>query len=183
MRANQILDQDTPEEKIAEWIDAIQQSSGNCEPLLKLLPEQTLTYQGRSTNEIIRIRGYILAAFETLGLPDAAIPYVLEELESGRDAYLVAAAAKAVRGISNPTEQLIPFLFKAVENIKYMDDAITFDSYKPQWPIENYTTALTEIFETFKHLGKIAHSALPKLEVMYEDDRSFSEQTRGKIKE
>ena len=62
---------------------------------MQLLPERISLYAGRSANETIRMRGYILAAFEQVELPDAALPYVLEELESGRDAYLVAAAARA----------------------------------------------------------------------------------------
>jgi protein SCO1 len=71
-------------------------------------------------------------------LPDAALPYVLEELENGRDAYLVAGAARALRGLDTPTSRVVPFLFKAVENIRHIDDALTFESYKPRWPIELY---------------------------------------------
>jgi protein SCO1 len=178
----QILDRNTSEDRISEWIDEIERSIGDRDLLLKLLLERSDIYKDRSTNETIRIRGYILSKFEHLGLPDSAIPYVLEELESGRDAYLVAAAAKAVRGMANPSIQLIPFLFKAVENVKYLDDAVTFDSYKPQWPT-NYTTALTEIFKTFQWLGKLAESALIQLEDLHQDCQSFSVRNRTKIQE
>jgi protein SCO1/2 len=182
MRSNQILDQDTSEDKIAQWIDTVKQSPNSRDSLVELLPEQISLYIGRSANETIRIRGYILAAFEHAGLPDAAIPYVLEELENGRDAFLVAAAAKSLRGLTKPTVQIIPFLFKAVENIKYMDDAVTFESYKPHWPSANYTTALKEIFETFRWLGSVAHSAISGLEALYEDQNNFSETIRIEIK-
>jgi protein SCO1 len=178
----QILDRNTSEDRISEWIDEIERSIGDRDLLLELLLERSDIYKDRSTNETIRIRGYILSKFEHLGLPDSAIPYVLEELESGRDAYLVAAAAKAVRGMANPSIQLIPFLFKAVENVKYIDDAVTFDSYKPQWPT-NYTTALTEIFKTFQWLGKLAESALIQLEDLHRDCQSFSVRNRTKIQE
>jgi protein SCO1 len=178
----QILDRNTSEDRISEWVDEIERSIGDRDLLLELLLERSDIYKDRSTNETIRIRGYILAKFENLGLPDSAIPYVLEELESGRDAYLVAAAAKAVRGMANPSIQLIPFLFKAVENVKYLDDAVTFDSYKPQWPT-NYTTAVTEIFKTFQWLGKLAESALIQLEDLHQDCQSFSVRNRTKIQE
>ena len=68
-----------------------------------MLPERISLYDGRSANATIRMRGYILAAFEQTGLPEAALPYVLEELENGRDAYLTAGAARALRGLDTPT--------------------------------------------------------------------------------
>jgi len=94
MLADRLFDKDTPEETIAELTDTVTQSPERRDLLVQLLPERTSLYQGRSTNEAIRMRGYILAAFEQAGLPDAALPYVLEELENGRDAYLVPGPLK-----------------------------------------------------------------------------------------
>src|SRR5215213_11940537 len=182
MLADRLFDKDTPEETIAELTDTVTQSPERRDLLVQLLPERTSLYQGRSTNEAIRMRGYILAAFEQAGLPDAALPYVLEELENGRDAYLVAGAAKALRGLDTPTSRVVPFLFKAVENIRYVDDALTFERYKPRWPITNYTTALTEIFRTFGWLGAQAKSALPDLETLREErHEEFSGPVRVEI--
>lgn len=182
MLASQSLDKYTPEEAIAELADAARQSLEHRDLLLQLLPEQISLYEGRSTNETIRIRGYIFAAFEQTGLPDVALPYVLEELESGRDAYLVAGAAKALRGLESPTSRVVPFLLKAIENVKDVDDALTFEHYKPRWPLASYTTALTEILQTLGWLGAHAKSALPDLEAMRETRRAeFSERTRREI--
>jgi protein SCO1 len=169
MLANRPLDKHTPEETIAELADAVRQSPERRDLLVQLLPERISLYEGRSANETIRMRGYILAAFEQAGLPDAALPYVLEELENGRDAYLVAGAAKALRGLATPTSRIAPFLLKAVENIKYVDDALTFECYKPRWPITAPTTALREIFRTFGWLGPHAKSTLPDLETLCEE--------------
>lgn len=182
MLSNQVLDKDTSEDRIAELVDTIKRSPYQRDTLVELLPEQLPLYVGRSTNETIRIRGYILAAFEQVGLPEAAIPYVLEELETGRDAYLVAGAARAVRGLANPSSEFVPFLFKAIENIKYMDDALTFEQYKPRWPIANHTTALSEIFQSFEWLGSQAQSALSDLEVLYHSQDDFSTRNRRAIK-
>ena len=182
MLANRPLDKHTPEETIAELADAVRQLPERRGLLVQLLPERISLYEGRSANETIRMRGYILAAFEQAGLPDAALPYVLEELENGRDAYLVAGAAKALRGLATPTSRIVPFLLKAVENIKYVDDALTFECYKPRWPITASTTALTEIFRTIGWLGAHAKSALPDLETLCEErSDEFSRPIKAEI--
>jgi cytochrome oxidase Cu insertion factor (SCO1/SenC/PrrC family) len=182
MLSEHILDMDTPEERFAELVDAIKRSGRGGDALVELLPEQIPLYANRSTNATIRMRGYILAAFERTGLPGAALPYVLEELETGRDAYLVAGAARALRGLDQPTGDIIPFLFQAIENIKYVDDALTFESYKPQWPLPTYTTALQEIFTTFSWLGAQARSALSDLEALSNEQNDFSAAIKTEIK-
>jgi protein SCO1 len=182
MLADLTLDKHTPEESVAELVDAVKHSPERRDVLVQLLPERLSLYDGRSANATIRIRGYILAAFEQTGLPDAALPYVLEELENGRDAYLVAGAAKALRGLDPPTSRVVPFLRKAADNIEYSDDALTFERYKPRWPIANYTTALTEIYRTFGWLGAHARSALPNLEALREErGDEFSRPIRAEI--
>lgn len=178
------FDDSTREEDVAGFVDLVSRSPEGRDSLAELLPEWLPFYAGRSTNETIRLRGYILAAFERVGLPDAALPYVLEELESGLDAFLVAAAAKALRGFERPTDEVIPFLFKAVANIKSRDDALTFETYRPQWPIARYTTALEEIFRTFGWLGASAQRALPDLEALHADrHRELSTRARAAIQE
>lgn len=182
MLANRHHDKHTPEETIAELADAIMHSPERRDLLVRLLPERISLYEDRSANATMRMRGYILAAFEQAGLPDAALPYVLEELENGRDAYLVAGAAKALRGLDTPTSRVVPFLLEAVENVKYVDDALTFECYKPRWPITNHTTALTEIFRTLGWLGAHAQSALPDLETLREErSDEFSRSIRAEI--
>jgi protein SCO1/2 len=142
------FDAATAEETIAAFVAG----GAPSEELLSLLSEQHPLYAGRSANATTRIRGFILAAFEKAGLPEAALPYVLEELESGLDAYLVAAAARALRGTA-ADPRFIPFLRKAQENIRYKDAPVTFDSYKPNWPVANSTTAREEIRKTLASLG------------------------------
>ncbi len=182
MLLNQMLDKDTSEDRIAELVDTVKASPDQRDALVELLPEQHPIYLGRGTNQTIRMRGYILAAFEQVGLPEQALPYVLDELQNGREAYLVAAAAKAIRGLQNPSDEVIPFLFKAMNNIRFMDDALTFEQYKPDWPLSEHTSALQEIFQTFKWLGHHAQSALPDLERLYHDGSGFSDKIRREIK-
>jgi protein SCO1/2 len=182
MLLNQMLDKDTSEDRIAQLVDAIKRSPEQRDALVELLPERHPIYLGRSTNQTIRMRGYILAAFEQVGLPEQAVPYVLDELQNGRDAYLVAAAAKALRGLQTPSGELVPFLLKAINNIRYMDDALTFEHYKPDWPLTEHTSALQEIFQSFKWMGTHAQSALPDLEALYRDGSGFSNAIQREIK-
>lgn len=158
----------TTEEAIAAFVS----DGGSPEALLSLLSEQHPLYAGRSANETTRIRGFVLAAFEKAGLPEGALPYVLEELESGRDAYLIAAAARALRGAA-ADPRFIPFLRKAEQNICYNDAPVTFDCYKPRWPVINPTNASEEIRKTLTWLGS---SDINEVEccrdIMFSPDRS-----------
>jgi protein SCO1/2 len=172
---------ETSEESIAEYVDFVKKSPEMRENLVPLLSESLPIYKGRSTNETIRIRGYVLAAFEQVGLPMTALPYVLEELESGIDAYTIAGAAKAVRGMSDPLSGLVPYLLKAVTNVKYHDDALSFDEYKPQWPRPTFTTALTEVFRTLAWLGNKAIEALPTLDEFYANPIDFAPHIKKEI--
>ena len=158
------LDANHTEAQVAAYVDAVKLAPNRRDLLVKLLPEQHPIYSGRSTNATVRMRGYILAAFAQVGLPPAGLPYVLDELQNGRDAYLVAAAARALRGVDLPTEHLAPYLMAAIANVRYHDDALSFDAYRPVWPLERYTTAVDEILATLGWLGVHAreHAAGPR---------------------
>jgi protein SCO1 len=143
------FDAATREETIAAFVGAEISS----DVLIPLLREQHPLYAGRSANETTRIRGFTLAALERTGVPEDALAYVLEELQSGHDPYLVAAAARALRGrAADP--RFVPYLLRALENIRYKDAPVTFDSYKPSWPVGNTTTAANEIHKTLQWIGQ-----------------------------
>lgn len=171
--SSHLLDQHTSEDEFAEVVDcARRELDGHL--LMELLPERIPVYRGRSANTVNRMRGYLLAAFESAGLPEEALPYVLEELESGRSAYPVAAAAMALRGQESRSSDAVPFLLKALENIRYVDDAVSFDDYRPSWPVARHTTALAEIAVTLAWLGSEASSAVPVLRSLLEEPGMLS---------
>ena len=154
----------TPGETIAEHIDRLEgRSLEELSALVSLLSERNPIYRNRSTNEIFRIRGYVMASLERTGLPDGALPYVLGELESTFHPYMVAAAARALRGMKPPSPQVAPYLIKAIYNVWQGDKPVSFAAYHVEWPAKDYTTALTEIFETFTYLGSAARDTLPDL--------------------
>jgi protein SCO1 len=143
----------TPEEQVASLVDAVIGDPARRDDLVELLPERSPLYAGRSTRATVRMRGYAMAAFGRVGLPEAALPYVLDELQNGRDAYLVAAAARALSGFAGPADDAVPFLRQAMENIRDADDAVSFDAYRPRWPAQGRTTAMEEIQQTLASLG------------------------------
>src|SRR2546425_13347076 len=107
------LDKDTPEEDFAALVDEVKRSPHSAHILVEVLQERNPVYAGRSANATIRMRGYVIATFEKVGLPDSALPFIVEELASGRDAYLVAAAATALRGSSVRERWIVALLLKA----------------------------------------------------------------------
>src|SRR5438128_956132 len=123
------FDRNTSEQVFAEFVDWVREHPPHRDALVRLLDERNSLYTDRSANQVVRMRGYIIASFESTGLPEAAVPFVAEELQTGRHAYLVAAAAKAVRGLSQPTAGLTPLLLKAIQNIAPRDDFVSFESF------------------------------------------------------
>jgi hypothetical protein len=78
-------------------VDALRTKPDGADQLAALLPENLPLYAGRSGAETTRFRGYLLAAFADTGLPDAALPYVVESLEAGHGPDEVAGAASGRR--------------------------------------------------------------------------------------
>ncbi len=148
-------------------------SRSDLKTLVKLLDEKNLVYAGRGTNQIVRAKGFIMASFLNLGLPDKALPFILEELENGKHPYLIAGAARALRGSKTPLIQTLPYLFKSISNLTHGDDTFSFESINEERPLQKATSARMEIFETFKWFGAYAKeyterlSALPDHNTLY----------------
>src|SRR6266850_4582335 len=175
------LTKESPEDEIAAAVDCVKRYPVHRKRLLKYLPQQHPMYQGRSANEVIRIRGYLFESFAHTGLSESALPFVLEALETGRQAYLVAGAAISLRGLPTPRPEIVPYLLKAVSNMKFVDDAISFESYKPRWPLPSHSTALVEIFRTFQWMGAGAFESVVHLKELCRDVY-ISDRVRSEIR-
>jgi cytochrome oxidase Cu insertion factor (SCO1/SenC/PrrC family) len=147
-------------------------ASRDRDALVGLLAEQSPVYAGRGSGETERLRGYILASFETAGLPASALPFVIEELEIGLNPYPVAAAAKAVRGAHEPPERITALLLDAIDRTRTCDDVVCFDRGadpgKETSKRTAETTALMELFRTLAWLGPAAREAEAPLKAMLE---------------
>jgi cytochrome oxidase Cu insertion factor (SCO1/SenC/PrrC family) len=158
-----LLERPTPEADLGARIDALRHLPQGADELAALLPENLPIYEQRSAAEMGRLRGYLLAAFADTGLPDAALPYVIESLESGHVAYEVAGAAIGLRGLETPPTGVVAALLRAIDNLGGADATVSFETYKPAWPYAQPTTALTELIRTLGHLGGRAEAALTEL--------------------
>ena len=117
------------EEQFAALVDTLAADPDRHEQLTELLREDQPLYQQRGTATISRMRGWVLLAFGRVGLSDDALIFVLEELDTGTDAYLVAAAAHALRSYPRPHAALAPFVMRALNHIRYREEPVSFESY------------------------------------------------------
>ena len=152
--------------EIAETVVAIRHAPGRREELVALLAEQSPIYRGLSAGEAERLRGFILASFEKAGLPQSALPFVLEELQSGINPYTVAAAAKALRGASETPDDIFALLVAAAVRIASNDDSVQFDTIDPGDRSVPRTGALTEIIRTIAASGPRARTLWEPIDAM-----------------
>jgi protein SCO1 len=113
--------------------------------LVALLAEDHPFFHQLGLSDITHVRGFVLAAFERFGLPEAALPFVLEELQTGHEPYSVAGAARAVRGLGAPATQLEPFLRRALDNLAGRDEIVSFGAFDEYTAPRGEVTALAEV--------------------------------------
>lgn len=163
------LGSSSSEDQFAEFVDSVRaSSSSDGKQLLCLLHERHPVYLGRSTKSVERMRGYLMATFESTGLPANALPFVLESLESTFDPYAVGGAARAVRGMSSSHPQVAHYLVKAIFNTWRADQPVSYESYRVQWPLDSFTTAVGEILRSLEWMGGAASGVVPDLELLVE---------------
>lgn len=92
--------------------------------------------------------------------------FVIEALESGLNPYVVAAAAKALRGARDLPDSIAPLLLAAIDRIRGSDDVVCFDFRRDRGAQTAPTTALMELFRTLAWLGPRASGAEPPLKAM-----------------
>jgi protein SCO1/2 len=153
----------TPPADVVAHVDRVRAAPALRDCLVDLLTEQAPLYAGRGTAETERLRGYVLASFETTGLPATAVAYVLEELESGINPYTVAAAARAMRGAESVPERAVPLLLKALNRIRLSDDFVSFEGCCATAGDRASATALMEILRTIAWVGPRAQAAVAAL--------------------
>ena len=152
------------EPEFAALVDAIAADPDRRAQLIELLREDHPFYDQRGTAAIVRMRGWVLLALARTGVPDAALIFVLEELDTGVDPYLVAAAARALRSSITATDTLAPFVMRALANIRYRDEPVSFESYGEYATSSTGTSPVRELLATLTWLGPLARGIVPELE-------------------
>jgi protein SCO1 len=151
------------EEEFAALVDSLAVDP-NQQELIDLLREEHSFYNQRGTVTIVQMRGWVLLAIARTTLTDDALVFVLEELDTGVDPYLVAAAACALRSYPNPNPALARFVMRAVQQIRYHDDPVSFKEYGAYAVSSDATSPLRELFKTLAWLGPHAKEVLPEIE-------------------
>jgi protein SCO1/2 len=152
------------EPQFAALVDALAADPDRHTQLTDLLREDHPLYDQRGAATTVRMRGWVLLAIARVGVSDAALIFVLEELDTGIDAYLVAAAARALRSYPRPTAALSPFVMRALTNIRYRDEPVSFENYGEYATSSTGTTPVRELLATLAWLGPHARGVLHELE-------------------
>jgi protein SCO1/2 len=152
------------EPQFAALVDALAADPDRREQLTALLREDHPLYDQRGTTTTVRMRGWVLLALARTGVSDAALIFVLEELDTGVEVYLVAAAARALRSYSGPTATFAPFVMRALTNIRYHDEPVSFEKYGEYAVSSTGTSAVRELLATLAWLGPHARGVLHEVE-------------------
>lgn len=152
------------EPQFAGLVDALAADPDRREQLTDLLREDHSLYDQRGTATVVRMRGWVLLALARAGVSDASLLFVLEELDTGTDPYLVAAAARALRSYPRPTAALAPFVMRALTHIRYRDDPVSFENYGEYAVSSAGTSPVRELLTTLAWLGSHARGVLSEIE-------------------
>ena len=152
------------EEEFAGLVDALVADPNRHDQLTDLLWEDHPFYNERGTATVAQMRGWVLLGLARTGVSDHALLFVLEELDTGIDPYLVATAACALRSYAKPNPALAPFLMRALTHNRYRDDPVSFLAYADYSLGPETTSPVRELLLTLAWLGPHARSVLPELE-------------------
>jgi protein SCO1 len=150
----------------AAVIELIQRGQGDVSfapGFLALLDERHPIYTGVDSAAVTRIRGALIQALAYRALPETALPFVIEALESAFDPWLSAIAAASLRKRPEPSALFVEPLLEAILYIRHRDDQIRLHVYGGYGGDGEATTALQEILRTVLWLGSYGRSALPRL--------------------
>ena len=151
------------EADLIELVEAGRGDSACTETFLALLDERHPVYQGVGTPAVVRMRGALLLALGHRALPTAALPFVLEELESAHEAWLTAVAAHALRKYPEPSPSFAQPLLSAILYIRHQDDIVRLANHGGYGPDGETTTAMAEVMRTIAWLGRAGTDCLPGL--------------------
>ncbi|MEL6836773.1 MAG: SCO family protein [Bacteroidota bacterium] len=129
--------------------------------ITSLLPEYHSLYRGRGPREANRLRTYLLAALGTVGVPEAALPYIVAELKhfNPQNKVLIAAAARAAGALTDRQALIVPYLSPYLEP-GFPDEEMDLDEYNAFYPFEHPTYLKLEVLRSLQQTGTSAQAAL-----------------------
>ena len=152
------------EDEFVDLVDALVADPNRGDQLTDLLREDHPFYNERGAGTIAEMRGWVLLGLARAGVSDDGLLFVLEELDTGVDPYLVATAACALRSYPRPNPAFAPFVMRALTQNRYRDDPVSFLAYADYSLGPSATSPVRELLLTLAWLGPNAKSVLPELE-------------------
>jgi protein SCO1/2 len=162
------------ESQFAALVDELAADPDRRDQLTALLREDHPLYDQRGTATIVRMRGWVLLSLARAGVSDASLIFVLEELDTGTDPYLVAAAAHSLRSYPHPNPALAPFVMRALSQIRYRDEPVSFENYGEYATSSTGTTPVRELLTTLAWLGPHARGVLSEIESLRTEPAGLS---------
>src|SRR3954471_12002170 len=127
-----IIQSETREAQFAARVAELTRTGGSAarRTLIELCEERHPVYEDQPASAVTRMRGWVLESLCRLGpLPDEALPFVLEELETAHDPYLLAVAARCLRTYPQPLPSFTAALSLASRNAQGMDAPVMLGLY------------------------------------------------------
>ncbi len=152
------------ESEFADLVDALVADPNCHDQLTDLLREDHPFYNERGAGTIAEMRGWVLLGLAKAGVSDHALLFILEELDTGVDPYLVATAACALRSYPKPNPAFAPFVMRALTQNRYRDDPVSFLAYGDYSLGPSATSPVRELLLTLAWLGPNARNVLSELE-------------------
>lgn len=155
------------EENFARHVEQLALTAQGREQLPALLEEAHPAYQDRTAAALVRMRGWVMLALAQGALPTGAVIFLLDELQNGRDAYLVAAAARALRASADRSPEYAVHLVAAIGNMRSRHDHLDLTGYGAYAVDDSGVTPVTEILATLRWLGPAAAAASNQLDELF----------------
>lgn len=139
-------------------------------PLVDLLPEQASIYSNIGKHDAYQIRSCILVTLSEIGVPNTALPYIIDGLANSdsRTAHLFAASARAAAALGPQARAAVPFLLRPFER-SIDDQLVSFEKFtlRPSTS-EQYTSCRLEALRALQQIGPAAKQAAPVLKAFIE---------------
>src|SRR6185503_13397205 len=155
------------EQRFCEHVEQLAADPSQHDQLIDVLREDHELYDQRGAATVVRMRGWVMLILARTALPDAALPFLLEDLDTGVDAYLVGAAAAALRSYATPNPAFAPFIVRAITNIRYRDERLSFESYGAFAIGTKGTSPVRELLTTLAWLGPNVRAVISDIEALH----------------
>lgn len=147
----------TDHELVASALDAIRRAPDPhaAAAVAKLLRHQSRLYANRDKQLVVRLRAYALATLADTGVPDEALPAVLEilaNLDQRMAPAEAGAAARAAGSVGTRGRPFIEHLVTALSEVRFDVEEFSLERYQPLYPPGEATTVR---LEAIRALGNI----------------------------